>query len=129
VQSGSWQDLWNYGPQGSRPISSFAETTLNGYHLKISPVMILADQNFGQGQQMAAFRVTLDHDLPEGYRLTLAAATDEQGRKEPLPGWGPSGGGGNYIFQLQNFRDAKSLNLTVALHQSRFVEFMVKPTD
>lgn len=130
VQKGDWQDVWNYGSQpGRRPPPSFAETTLNGYHLKIFPVTELSGQNFGPGQKMAAFRVALDHALPDGYRLTLLAATDDQGRKESSPGWQSGGGAaeGNYIFQMQNFHDAKTLNLTIALHQSRFVEFLVKP--
>ena len=58
-------------------------------------------------------------------RMTLAKVTDEQGRD--LQSWGANGGGGNYVFQLQDVRDAKTLNITLALHKSRFVEFTAKP--
>jgi len=29
---------------------------------------------------------------------------------------------------MQNLRNAKTLNLTIAVHKSRFVEFTVKPS-
>ena len=42
--------------------------------------------------------------------------------------WGPNGGGGTETIQIQDMRNAKSLNVTIAIHKSRFVEFTVKPT-
>jgi hypothetical protein len=125
VQPGRWQDLWNYGGQNNRATDSpFAETTLNGVHLKIFPAMQITDQNFGNGQKQGGVRVVADPDLPEGFRLTVKA-TDEEGHE--LQSWGPNGGGGNYIVQFPDIRNAKTLNFTVALHKSRFVEFTVKP--
>jgi hypothetical protein len=123
VQAGSQQDLYNYNSRNNRTNAAFAETTLNGVHLKLYPAIQITDQNFGDGQRQGGIRVTTEPDLPDGYRLSILA-TDEQGRA--LQGWGPNGGGGNYTEQIQNLR-AKALTITIALHKSRFVEFTVKP--
>jgi len=39
-----------------------------------------------------------------------------------------SWGDNDYRFGLQELGNARSLNLTLALHRSRFVEFTAKPT-
>ena len=124
VNPGHQQDLWNYNGLTSRTNSAFAETTLNGIHLKLFPAIQITDQNFGNGQKQGGIRVAADPDLPEGFRLSITA-TDEQGHE--LQSWGPNGGGGNYIVQFPDIRNAKSLKIAVALHKSRFVEFTVKP--
>jgi hypothetical protein len=125
INPGSQQDLWNYGGRRqSRTNSPFTETTLNGFHLKLYPAIQFTDQNFN-GQKQGGFRIDAD-PVPEGMRLTIVSATDEQGHK--LQSWNAGyGNGGNYTIQLQNLRNAKSLNVTIALHKSRFVEFTVKP--
>ena len=66
-------------------------------------------------------------DLPlDGMRLTLVEATDEQGHEiKPMTmGWG----GTDFRFGLRELGNARSLNLTLALHHSRFVEFTAQPT-
>jgi hypothetical protein len=131
LKKGNWNDLWNYNnnfPGGMRHANTnnpVAETTLQGVHLKIYPALEL-DQNFGQGQKSGGFRVSVDPPLPDGYRMSLVEATDENGHKLP-PSWGPNNNNDNYVFQLPDIRKAKSLNLTIAVHQSRFLEFTVKP--
>jgi hypothetical protein len=131
LKKGSWNDLWNYNYVGGNRHTEdpVAETTLQGVHLKIYPARLL-DQNFGMGQKSAGFRISADPNLPDGFRMSLAGATDENGHRLPTyGGFGPNGNNqGNYIFQLPDVRNAKSLNLTIAVHQSRFVEFTVKPT-
>ena len=123
VKPGSQQEMCNYGGRSAGTKAAFAETTLNGIHLKLFPAIQITDQNFGNGQRQGGIRVTTEPGLPDGYRLSILA-TDEQGRA--LQGWGPNGGGGNYTEQIQNLR-AKVLTVTVALHKSRFVEFTVNP--
>lgn len=126
LEKGDWNELWNYNFGNNRHTNApVAETTLHGLHLKIYPAL-RTDQNFGQGQKSGGFRVSVDPPLPDGYRMTLAEITDENGHKLP-PSWGPNGNNDNYVFQLPDIRNAKSLNLTIAVHQSRFVEFTVKP--
>jgi hypothetical protein len=58
-------------------------------------------------------------------RLTLIEATDDQGHKIKPMTW--SWGGTDYRFGLQELGNPRSLNLTLALHRSRFVEFTAKP--
>ena len=125
VQAGTWNDLSNPSLRGSQTNAAVAETTLNGIHLKLFPAIQITDQNFGNGQRQGGIHVTTEpNNLPDGYRLSILA-TDEQGRA--LEGWGPNGGGGNYIEQIQNLGANKTLTVTVAVHKSRFVEFTVTP--
>jgi hypothetical protein len=130
LKKGAWNDLWNYnyvgGNRRANTNAPAAETTLQGVHLKIYPALQL-DQNFGMGQKSGGFRVSVDPPLPDGYRMSLVEVTDENGHKLP-PSWGPNNNDNNYVFQLPDIRNAKSLNLTIAVHQSRFVEFTVKPS-
>jgi len=123
VQTGTWNDLWNPRLPGSRTNAAVAETNLNGIHLKLFPAIQITDQNIGNGQRQGGISVTTEPNLPDGYRISILA-TDEQSRG--LAGWGPNGGGNNYVEQIQNLR-GKALTVTVALHKSRFVEFTVKP--
>jgi hypothetical protein len=140
MHKGSWQDLWNF--QGRRfgrfgnsqdneqTNSVIAQGTINGIHLKVYPIIRITDQNWGD-QHPGGLRVVLEPDLPAGYRLS-AIITNEHGHR--LLTWGPNGGGNNgsgsfsYVFQIQNLGEAQSLNVTLALHKSRFVDFTVKPT-
>jgi hypothetical protein len=126
LHTGSQMDLYNY-QRNSRTNGAFAETTLNGVHLKIFPAIQFTDLNYGNGQKSGGVRLQVDPD-PETLqmRMSLASLTDEQGHE--LQYWGPNGGGGTASIQIQNLRNAKSLNVTIAIHKSRFVEFMVKPT-
>jgi hypothetical protein len=125
VNRGSQMDLYNYR-RNSRTNAAFAETTLNGVHLKIFPAIRFTDLNLVSGQSSGGIRLQVDPD-PESLqmRMSLASLTDEQAHD--LQYWGPNGGGGSDVFQMPNLRNAKSLNVTIAVHKSRFVEFTVKP--
>ena len=132
VREGSQQDAqnyWSYNNQNSRRTNAaFAETTVNGIHVKLFPVIEYASQNMGNGVgKVVAVILKTDPD-PEtsGLRLTPFSVTDDQGRK--LQNQGSSWGGGNYQYQFPAPRyNIQSLNVTIAVHQSRFVEFTVKP--
>jgi hypothetical protein len=133
VREGSQQDVqsyWSYNNQNSRRTNAaFAETTVNGIHVKLFPVIEYANQNMGNGGSGKVVAVILKTDPdPEtsGMRMTPLAITDDQGHK--LNNQGASWGGGNYQYQFPAPRSGtQSLNVTIALHQSRFVEFTVKP--
>lgn len=125
ARPGSQQDVWNNGdPSGGKP--AFAEATVNGIHLKLFPAIQYQDQNNGGGQSVS-YSIKADPD-PEsqGMRMTVLKATDDQGHV--LQNRGSSWGGGNYQYQYSNARNVKTLNLTLVLHKSRFVEFTVKPS-
>jgi hypothetical protein len=59
------------------------------------------------------------------YRLTLVAVKDEIGRVPQQQG--SSWGGGEYKYSLGVHTNAQTLDVTVALHQSRYVEFLAQP--
>jgi len=124
LEPGRQQDLWNF-VRRDQTNSAFAETTLNGFHLKVFPAIKFTDQPNMRGGIEGG--LTVQTDLPlDGMRLTLIEATDEQGHEiKPMTmGWG----GTFYRFSLQELGNARSLNLTLALHHSRFVEFTAQPT-
>ena len=123
LEPGRMQDLWNYGR--NRTNSAFAETTLNGIHLKLFPAKQFTDQRNMRGSIEGGLAVQTDLPL-DGMRMTLVEVTDEQGHEIKPMNWG--WGGTDYRFGLQKLGNAKSLNLTLALHRSRFVEFTAKPT-
>ena len=125
VKPGSQQDMWNYNGQNNRANPAFAETDLNGLHLKLFPVIQFTDQNYGNNGKPGGFRIEADQPL-DGMQMTLVKATDEQGRD--VQSYSGQGWGGNdRQLQFQDLRNAKTLNITIALHKSRFVEFTVKP--
>ena len=125
VNPGSQQDMWNNGNQNSRTKPAFAETTLNGIHLKISPAVQFTNQFGGNGDKPGGFRVQADQPL-DGMQLKLVKATSDSGRD--LQSYsGSSWGGSDRQFQLQNMRNTQTMTVTLALVKSRFVEFTVKP--
>jgi hypothetical protein len=120
------QNVWNNNFNNSgRPNPAFAETTVNGIHLKLFPAIRYQDPNNNDASSVS-FSLKADPD-PEagGMRLTVLKATDDQGHD--LQNRGSSWGGGNYQYQYANARNVNSLNLTFAIHKSRFMEFTVKP--
>jgi hypothetical protein len=125
VRPGTQQDVWNGWGDSSKTKAAFADATVNGIHLKLFPAIQYQDQNQGGGQSVS-FSIKADPDPEsEGMRVTVLKAADDQGRI--LQNRGSSWGGGNYQYQYSNARNVKALNLTIALHKSRFVEFTVKP--
>jgi len=131
INAGSQQDVqnaWNNNFNNSgRPNPAFAETTVNGIHLKLFPAIRYQDPNNNDGPSVS-YSIKADPD-PEsgglGLRMTVLKATDDQGHD--LQNRGLSWGGGNYQYQYAGARNVNSLNVTIAVHKSRFVEFTVKP--
>lgn len=63
--------------------------------------------------------------MPDGMRLTLVSVVDDQAR--PVNRQGASWGGGKHSFGLKWPSDAKTVDIKLALHKSRFAEYLVKP--
>src|SRR5208283_3031699 len=106
LQPGRMQDFWNYGR--NRKSSAFAETTINGIHLKLFPAKQFTDQQNMRGSIEAGLDIQTDSPL-DGMRMTLVKVTDEQGHEITPMNWG--WGGNDYRFGLRELGNAKSLNL------------------
>ena len=128
LEPGRQMDFYNYYGRRADTNEAFAETDLNGYHLKIFPAKQFTDvpQN---SQPQGGFTIQTTPSLPEGMRLTLLKLTDDQTNDIGNWNFGTFGNGNSttYRYGLQNLGGATNLNLTIALHKSRFVEFTVQP--
>jgi hypothetical protein len=125
VRAGTQQEVWNDWGNSRGTRAAFAETTLTGIHVKLFPAIQFSDQN-QNGQRNVSFLLKTDPDAQaQGMRLTLLKVTDDQNRR--LENRSSSWGGGSYQYQFPEARNTETLNITLALHKSRFVEFTVKP--
>jgi hypothetical protein len=103
-----------------------AKAKVNGTHLKLLPPLLVT--NRWQSSEMdVSIIIGADPGFnPKGMNLTVVSATDDQGRELwsfEKPPWA-----GHYSIEFARVHDdIKSLNLKLALHKSRFVEFTVKP--
>lgn len=131
VESGKMQDFWNSpynNRRGSQTNAPFAETDLNGFHVKVFPAKSFTDMSPG-GQPQGGIYIQVTPPLPEGMRLTIARLTDNQTNDISFYEnvFNPRQGMSVDQCQLRDLGDATNLNLTIALHKSRFVEFTAKP--
>lgn len=118
---GSINDIWN----NRKNTNVFAETSVNNIRLQIfKPIQPPAEQARGYGDVDAVLLVRAKPN-PDGMRLKLVGVTDDRGHPVQARDWGS--GGGEYRFALRNFGAATNLNITLAFHRSRFVEFTAKP--
>jgi RNA polymerase sigma factor (sigma-70 family) len=60
-------------------------------------------------------------------RISLVSVRDDQGRPVPFEDRPSTYERGEWVFGFQSQPDARSLNFTLAVHESRFVEFRAKP--
>jgi hypothetical protein len=102
-------------------------SAVKGVHLKLLPPLLLQDQYSTGYPKDVSIIIGADPNFnPKGMNLTVVAATDDQGRELwsfEQPPWA-----GHYSMEFARVHDdIKSLNLKLALHKSRFVEFTVKP--
>ncbi|HEY3761393.1 MAG TPA: hypothetical protein VGN23_06565 [Verrucomicrobiae bacterium] len=131
VLPGKQQDFWN-GPFNRRGSQNndkpYAESDVNGYHLKVFPAKSFTDVS-PNSQPQGGMYVQVTPPLPDGMRLTITRLTDDQTNDINFYEytWNPGRGTSVDRCQLQNLGDATNLNLTIALHKSRFVEFTAKP--
>jgi hypothetical protein len=98
--------------------------TVNGVHLKLLPPLLLNSSD--RSKDISLIVGAGPNFNPKAMNLTVVSATDDQGREL----WHPFGvpWAGHYSIEFARVHDdIKSVNLTLALHQSRFVEFTVKP--
>ncbi len=122
-----WDDEWSAWDVGKTNFPfMITPATVNGVHLKLLPPLLVVNR-WQTGDKDISIIIGADPDFkPEGMNLTVVAATDDQGRalwSFEKPPWA-----GHYSIEFARVHDdIKSLNLKLALHKSRFVEFTVKP--
>jgi hypothetical protein len=130
VRSGSQQDAddeWTWDASKTN-FNFVAKATVNGVHLQLLPPLLVVN-----GAQSSEKEITIIIGAgpgfkPQGMNLTVVAATDDQGRE--LWSFGQPSWAGHYSISFARVHDdVKSLNLKLALHKSRFVEFTVKPAS
>jgi hypothetical protein len=130
VKTGSQQDAddeWSAWDVGKTNFPfTITPATVNGVHLELLPPLLLTNR-WQSGEMDVSIIIRADPGFnPKGMNLTVVAATDDQGRELwsfEQPTWA-----GHYSISFARVHDdIKSLNLKLALHKSRFVEFTVKP--
>jgi HEAT repeats len=127
VKLGTQQDFddeWGLRYKTNAPF--VAQTTVNDVRLKLLPPLLYSDQA-QSGQKRIAVIICADpNSVAQAMRLTLLKATDGQGHEI----WSPfsSPWAGHFSLDFPNVQDTKTLNLKLALHKDRFVQFTVKPT-
>jgi hypothetical protein len=125
---GRQQEMWNNGGRRPTDAAAFAENDLNGFHLKIFPAKQFTDAGPNSNPQGGLF-IQTDPELPGGMHLTLVSLTDNQASN--IERWDYGAYRNNnvttYRYGLRDITGATNLNLTLALHKSRFVEFTAKP--
>jgi hypothetical protein len=129
LQPGRQQDFFNFNlARNGRTNAAFAETDLNGVHLKIFPAKQFTDMP-PNAQPQGGLTLQTDPALPEGMRMTLLKLTDDQTNDVGYWDYGTFNNNNvtTYRYALRDISGLTNLNLTIALHKSRFVEFTAKP--
>jgi len=130
VRSGSQQDfddewLWDASKTN---LSFVAEQMVNGVKLKLLPPLVYSPKIMPGEKHLGVLIYADPEREARAMNLTLLQATDENGREVVTPLRNGGGWAGHFGLDFPNVRVVKTLNLKLALHKSRFVEFTVTPT-
>jgi hypothetical protein len=126
VVPGKQQEMYN-NPRRANTNSVFAEKDLNGFHLKLFPAKDFTDAGNNNWMQGGLF-IQVSPDLGEGWRMTVKAS-DDQNNELQCSDYGNSRNNSinTYRYRLGDSAGLTNLNVSIALHKSRFVEFTAKP--
>jgi hypothetical protein len=126
-QPGLRQDFWNYNSSRRNTNAVFAETDLNGIHLKVYPAKQFTDVQ-PNSQPQGGLSISAKPSPPEGMRMDITLTDDQGGNIEFWNNgtWG-DGKTTTYRYSLRDVTGLTNLNLSIAMHKSRFVEFTAKP--
>jgi hypothetical protein len=128
LRPGRQQDFYGNRRGSANTNTVFAQADLNGFRVKVFPARVFTDLP-GTMQTQGGLTVQTEPALPAGMRLTIVSLTDDMTNDITSYNAGSLGPGKitTCFYRLQDLGDATNLNLTLALHKSRFVEFTVKP--
>jgi hypothetical protein len=118
-----WNDEWTW--EWGKNNFTYVQATVNGFNLELLPPLLVEDR-WQPSVTNVSVIIGVDPDpQKQGMHLTVLEATDDQGREL----WHPAGTpwAGHYSIDLARVGDVKTLNLKLALHRNRFVEFTVQP--
>ncbi len=130
VRSGSQQDFndeWSWNASKTN-FSFVAEQMVNGVKLKLLPPLIYSPATMPDEKHLTVLVYAEPEQEARVMNLTLLQATDENGNEVVTPFRNGGGWAGHFSLEFPNDRVGKMLNLKLALHKSRFVEFTVTPT-
>jgi len=105
-----------------------AKTNLNGFNVCFHGVSTVPGNAPWKATFSSAGGQSLDFDItpwPQDHRFTLVRVQDDQGRT--VEEAGSSYGGTNYSIGLRPKPGMKTLNLTIAMPKSRFLDFVAQP--
>jgi hypothetical protein len=127
VRPGTQSDAdeqWSRGDETTH-FQFTAEAEVNGVHLRILPPLLIPDR-FQPGRTNLSVLLYVDPTpIRQDMRLALLQATDQSGRAITTP-FNPDWAG-HFSLDFPDPGNLKTLNLQLALHQSRYVEFTVRP--
>jgi hypothetical protein len=128
VMSGNQQDAdneWTW-EDGQTNFRCVADSMVNGVKWKLLPPLLIPDRDH-PGQKRIRVDIHADSSpIARMMNLTLLQATDEN-RKEVATPFRGGGMAPHFVLEFPDARDIRTLNLKLAIHKSRFVEFTVKP--
>jgi hypothetical protein len=126
-QPGKQQDFYNYNNNRRNTNTVFAETDLNGVHLKVYPAKQFDDVQ-PNSQPQGGLTISANPSPPSGMRMDIKM-TDDQGANVEFWNNGTWGDGKSttYRYGLRDIAGATNLNLSISMHKSRYVEYTVKP--
>jgi hypothetical protein len=128
VMSGNQQDAdneWTW-EDGQTNFRCVADSMVNGVKWKLLPPLLIPDRDH-LGQKRIRVDIHADSSpIARMMNLTLLQATDENGKEVATPFRG-GGMAPHFVLEFPDARDIRTLNLKLAIHKSRFVEFTVKP--
>lgn len=130
VQTGSQDDYneeWTRDA-GKTNFNFVAEQMVNGVKLKLLPPLIYSPDSMADEKHLAVLIYADPGQKAQTMNLTLLQATDEKGQEVVTPFRTGGGWAGHFALDFPGSREMKTLNLKLALHKSRFVEFTVTPT-
>lgn len=127
VQPGRQQDFWNYNARRNATNNAIAETDLNGIHVKVFPAKEFTDVP-PNSQPQGGLVIQTDQQLADGMRMTVKVTDDQTNNIDYWQnGWSRNGKLTLYRYSLRDVGGLTNLNVSIALHKSRFVEFTAKP--
>ncbi len=129
VLPGKQQEMYNNGGNRRQTSTSpaYAETDLNGYHLKLFPAKDFTDSGNNNWMQGGLF-VEVSPAVADGWRMTVKV-TDTETNDIQCNDYNTfrNNNISSYRFRLQDISGLTNLNVSIAMHKSRFVEFTAKP--